>query len=189
VDVIQGRIDNDSRKRSIDWAAFIVNQTPLVPPIDPAQASRQLTIVGAALKRRTLDRLLMSHPDIPPELISTADLREAGVTVHVDQSLLVRHTQSESWYGHAALHFHNARAVSGRRRSAMTARDWFRLLAAPALFVYRSAVLLARAGRKDFPRWSAAGAAPGIIWLFFWKGAGEIIGYLTGPGDSARRLH
>ncbi len=71
----------------------------------------------------------------------------------------------------------------------MTRRDWTRLLAAPALIAYRPLRVLTRCLRKDLPLTIVLGAAPGVVWLYAWKGVGECLGYLTGPGDSARRLH
>lgn len=187
-DIIQGRVENASRERVIDWAAFLVNQSAHVPPIDWSEATRQIGIVGVSITRPTVEALLAAYPADPPDLIPTPALRAAGLRVRIDESLGVEHRQSDTWLGHAGLHFHNARAIAGRRRSAMTGRDWVRLVAAPMLVPYRASRVVARCLRKDLPRGVALRAAPGVVWLYAWKSAGEWTGYLTGPGDSARRL-
>jgi hypothetical protein len=188
-DIIQGRVDNASRTTHIDWAAFLVTQSPHVPPIDLPAAIRQLGIVGVSVKRRAIDTLRAAHPHMPLELVPTADLGSHGLRVHVEEALSVEHVQSETWLGHAALHFHNARAVAGIRRGDMKARDWVRLIAAPMLVPWRAGRVVARSVRKNLPRGTVLGAAPGVVWLYASKGIGECIGYLAGPGDSARRLH
>jgi hypothetical protein len=188
-DIVQGRVDNASRATRIDWASYLVNQSPHVPPIDPAAATRQVGIVGVSLKRRALDTLLEAHPRIPPELVPTAELRSHGLRVHIEETLGLDHVQSETWLGHAALHFHNARAVAGLRRSRMSARDWIRLVAAPVLAPWRAGRVVARSLGRNLPRRTVLGAAPGVVWLYVSKGIGECVGYVAGPGDSARRLH
>jgi hypothetical protein len=189
VDLVLSAVENASRDRSIDWAGFIVNQWPYVPPIDIRDTARQLGIVGVSIKRRALRTLLDACDDGPPDLLPTLTLAAAGLRAYAEPSLVVGHVQSESWLGHAALHFHNARAIAGLRRTRMTRRDWTRLLAAPLLVPYRARTAIAGALRKEIPRRVIAAAVPGIFWLALAKGAGDIAGYLTGPGDSARKMH
>jgi hypothetical protein len=188
-DIVQGRVDNASRTTRIDWASYLVNQSAHVPPIDPAGATRQVGIVGVSLKRRALDTLLRAHPQMPPELVPTPELRSHDFRVHVDETLRLDHVQSETWLGHAALHFHTARAIAGVRRRHMKARDWIRVVAAPVLAPWRASRVVARGLRRNLPRRTVLGAAPGVVWLYVSKGIGECVGYLAGPGDSARRLH
>jgi len=188
-DIVQGRVDNGSCERLIDWAGFLVNQSQHLPPVDPEEATRQIGIVGVAVRRPSLLRLLDRYPDVTPELLPTSVLRASGLRVVVEESLGVTHFQSETWLGHAVLHFHNAKAIAGMRRSRMTPRDWARLVFAPALVPYRAGKVVSRSLRKQLPTRVVLGAAPGVLWLYASKSAGECLGYLVGSGQSERRLH
>lgn len=187
-DIITGSVDNGSRSRSIDWAAFIVNHLPNVPPIDKAQASGPLGINGVSYKRRAIEVLRRDFPQLTPELISPSALRRTQLDVRCHESLTVSHVQSETWLGHGALHFHNARAILGSRRSNLTARDWLRLAAAPVLVPIRTCRTVGCALQKQLPRRAVWEAVPGVLWLRMCKGLGECLGFAMGPGDSARRL-
>jgi hypothetical protein len=187
-DVVIGRVENGSRDRGIDWAAFLLNHLAQVPPIRVADTTRQIGIVGTSLTRDAADRLRRAGENQPLELVPTPVLRAVGLRTWIDESLAVTHIQSEGWRGHAALHFHNARAIAGLRRQAMTRRDVARLLAAPLFFAYRTTRVVARSFQKSLPAGVVATAVPGIVWLLLAKSVGECVGYLTGPGDSPRRL-
>jgi Glycosyl transferase family 2 len=187
-DVITGTVDNGSRSRSIDWAAFIVNHLPNMPPIDTVLASARLGINGVSYKRRALDVLLRDFPRLTPELVQAPALRRLRLRVVCDESLVVSHVQAETWLGHGALHYHNARAVLGSRRPNLTPRDWFRLAAAPALVPARTWRTIVGALQKGLPRRVVWQALPGVFWLRTCKGVGEWAGFVAGPGDSARRL-
>jgi hypothetical protein len=187
-DVISGTVDNGSRSRSIDWAAFLVNHLPNVPPIDRAQASVRLGINGVSYKRRALGVLRRDFPHLAPELIPRSALRRAHLDIRCEESLSLSHIQSETWLGHGALHYHNARATLGYRRAHLTARDWLRLLTAPLLVFVRTGRTVAGAFHKPLPRREVWKAAPAVLWLRICKGLGEWTGAVFGPGDSARRL-
>ena len=70
----------------------------------------------------------------------------------------------------------------------MTLRDWARLAALPILPFVRTARTVALCARKPVPWTTLAASLPLFLWFYVWKAAGEITGYLIGPGDSATRL-
>ncbi len=186
-DVIKGRVDNGSTTRTIDRAGFMVVQWRNVPPIDPEESVRMLGIVGVAFKRRAVDALQRRFPDLTPELLSPAEVERANLKVVVDTALRVTHVQSESWWGHGMLHFHNARAIMGARRGRVSTREWLRVLAAPLLVPYRAYRVIQRNGERSAD--AALAVAPAMTWLYLCKGAGECLGVLAGPGNSPRKLH
>ena len=185
-DVIKGRVDNGSQARLIDRAAFTMLQWRNVPPIDSGEASRAFGINGVAFKRRALDALWRMFPDRSPELLSPNEIRRANLMLLADAGLQVTHVQSETWWAHGKLHFHNARAIVGARRGRASERDWLRVLAAPLLVPFRTWNVIRRSVAHAA---SSVALVPAVAWLYSWKGAGECAGLLAGPGDSARKLH
>ena len=111
-----------------------------------------------------------------------------GKTVVADERIWVEHHQSAPILDLSLLHFHNARAISGLRRGRIAGRDWVRLALAPILPLVRTARTTALCARKRVPWATLAPSVPLFLWFYVWKAAGEITGYLTGPGDSASRL-
>jgi hypothetical protein len=70
-----------------------------------------------------------------------------------------------------------------------TRRDWLRLLAAAVMPWARAVRHLRACAAKGVAFGELGRCAPAFLWLFYAKGAGEVVGYLTGPGESAMRLH
>ncbi len=187
-DIIAGRVDNGSRQRAIDWASFLINQLPLVPPIDIAQATRQIGIVGVSFTRRAINALRAAHPGVAPELIPTSTLRQSGLMFTATVRFGVAHVQSGSWVRMGRLNFHNARATAATVNSRLRRRSWVRVVGAPALLVYRTVRTIAISAKKDVPRRWVIASAPAIAWLYGCKAAGECLGHLVGPGDSASKM-
>ena len=185
-DVVVGRVVNGTDATPIDRAAFYVSLAPLVAPIDTHGAWSQVPVAGASLKRRAVDRLVAACPDLPLELVPGATLEALGLCFVVDETLSVAHLQSGGWRFHAALHFHNARAVSGSPWHRRRARTWARLLAAPLLVGVRVARTLRQVHRKHVPLAAVLALGPGVAWLYGVKSAGEWAGALLGAGGSAR---
>jgi hypothetical protein len=141
----------------------------------------------ATYKRRALQRLA---PELgwPIELHDALRWRRTGETIVADQRIWVEHHQSAGLLHVSALHFHNARAIAGLRRGRMTRRDWLRLAATPLLFLVRTVRTTTLCARKRVGWATLAPSVPLFLWFYAWKAAGEVTGYLTGPGDSAARL-
>ncbi len=186
-DVIKGRVDNGSQAHMIDRAAFAMLQCRNTPPIDPREAARAFGINGVAFKRRALDAVWRIFPDRSPELLSPDEIRRANLTLLVDSALQVTHVQSETWWGHGKLHFHNARAIVGGRRRRASERDWLRVLAAPLLVPYRTWKVIRRSVQRHGN--GAIAVVPAVAWLYTCKAAGECAGLVVGSGHSARKLH
>jgi hypothetical protein len=105
----------------------------------------------------------------------------------VDDRVRVEHVQSCGWLEMAALQYDNARAISGIR-GLQSPRDWLRLLGAPWLAWART-LRVASVCRAKRLGGAVVACLPIVLVLFYAKAAGEVAGYLAGPGDSARRLH
>lgn len=188
VDIIAGRVDNGLRQRAVDWASFLINQLPLVPPIDIVRATRQIGVVGVSFTRRAIDALRAAHPGVAPELIATSALRRSGLRFTATARFGVAHVQSESWMRMGRLNFHNGRATAALVMPRSLLRPVLRVIGAPALLVYRTLRTLAIGVTKDVPRRWVIASAPAVAWLYACKAAGECLGYLAGAGDSPSKL-
>jgi hypothetical protein len=187
VDVIKGTVRNGSTSTVIDRAGFAMLQWRNVPPVDQVEAARTLGINGSAFKRRSIDALLAAFPELPPELLTPAEIRRAGLRLLVDDTLTVTHVQSETWWRHGLLHYHNARAIGGQLRARAKRHNWMRLSMAPFLVPYRTGRALWQARKMDGR--DTLLLAPAVTWLYLCKSAGELVGHVAGAGNSARRLH
>lgn len=186
-DVIVARVDNGTDETAIDRASFWINAGHLRRPMNPRRAARQIPITGASFKRAALERLLSAHPTLPPELILPEDLRRHGLRIVVDASFGITHVQTATWARHGSGHFHNARAGAGVTR-LRRARTWVRLGTSPVFTLARWARALRDARQRGHPLSEILSVAPALAWLYCAKAAGEWVGALSGPGDSATRL-
>jgi hypothetical protein len=93
---------------------------------------------------------------------------------------VVDHVQSLGWRGHSAGHFHNGRSIAAFR--CIDASPWYRLLRAAGCFVLPPVLSKRRLQGK------LIASLPWLAWLLCCHAAGELAGYLAGPGDSLRRV-
>lgn len=184
---VKGVVRNGTAERLVDRASYLANHAPNLPPFDGAPEDAILGVSCVAYSQQALGRLA---PELawPVELHDARRWRAVGEAVLADERIWVDHHQSGGLLALSAFHFHNARAISGLRRRRMTRRDWVRLAASPVLPLVRTARTAALCARKRVPWTTLAPSLPLFLWFYVWKAAGEITGYLTGPGDSATRL-
>ena len=184
---IKGVVRNGSQSRLADRASYLLVQAPNIAPFSGGPEDSILGVSCATYRRCALDRLA---PELawPIELLDARRWRAAGEAVLADEHVWVEHHQSAPLLDLSWLHYHNARAISGFQRGRLTHRDWVRFAAAPILLVVRAARTVALCARKRVPWTALVASAPLFLWLYAWKAAGEITGYLIGPGDSERRI-
>ncbi len=184
---IKGAVRNGTAERLVDRASFYLVQAPSLAPFAGGPEDAILGVSSVSYARRALDRLV---PDAtwPVEVDDAREWRAGGEVVVADAQVWVEHHQSETLVAMSRLHLHNARAVCGVRRRRMTGRDWARVVAAPVLPFVRTARTVGLCARKGVPWGTLIPCVPVFLWLFAWKAAGELAGYVTGPGDSATRL-
>jgi Glycosyl transferase family 2 len=184
---LKGVVRNGSAERLVDRASYLVSQVVQLPPFSGRVDDAVLGVSCVAYRRAALDRLA---PDLawPVELLDGREWRAAGETVVADERVWVDHHQSLPLLAMSALHYHNARAIAGLRRGRLTARDRARLALLPVLPLVRTVRTGLECRRKGVP-WSTLGpSVPLFLWFYLWKGAGELMGYLVGGGDSATRV-
>jgi hypothetical protein len=184
---IGGAVTNGTNTKLVDWAAFFLTQGPYMPPLENGVARRISGPANVSYKRRVLERI---GGDDEQGVIDFVELAGAlaGETLVADDRIRVLHHQSQGIRGTSLAEFDNGRSIAGYRRRNMTRADWARLAASPVLPLYRSARALRIVNRKERPTDKLVKAIPAHVWFQYCAMAGEVAGYLAGPGRSPHRL-
>jgi hypothetical protein len=184
---IGGAVLNGTDKKVVDWAAFMLTQGPFLPPLDDGHTDRISGPANVSYKRRVITRL---RGDKRYGLIDFLELPEAlqGEPLAADDTIRVRHHQSQGFWGTSRAEFDNGRTIAGYRRRRMTRGDWLRIASSPVLPIYRSIRALRIASAKEHPSGLLARIAPAHVWLQYCAMGGELLGYMAGPGDSPKHL-
>ncbi len=185
---IGGSVENGATDTLTDWASFYVVQAPVVAPIKSGPVGRLSGAVNVAYRAEALQDV-DDHGGLGMlDGLHQRDLRERGALLVADDTIRVSHDQSLSLATFTALHFHAARTFAGFLRGQMDGQAWFRFLAVglvPYLRLGRAIALLNARGHGPTVR----RAWPIMLWLLYAQAAGHLLGFLTGPGDSPRRVH
>jgi len=188
---VGGTVLNNTDQKLVDWAAFFLTQGPFMPPLANGVSTRISGPANVSYKRYILDRL---GGDEERGVIDFLELPAAldGEELVADDSIRVRHNQSQGLFGTSLAEFDNGRTIAGYRRRQMTRGDWLRILASPVLPAYRTVrqMRIVR-GKQMQPGMTTARMAqvlPAHIWFQYCAMAGELLGYAAGPGDSPNRL-
>lgn len=185
---IGGAVENGTRDHLVDWAAFLLTQVPFLAPLENGPTERITGPANLSYKRAALERMPDNGSFGSIELFDSATLRRNDDVLLLDDSHPVLHDQSMGFGPTTAVEFHNGRTVGGYQRMRMGRRDWLRVAGFPVLPIFRSARTLRLALTKRVPKATVAASLPLIVWLQYSAGAGELLGYALGPGDSPRRL-
>jgi hypothetical protein len=185
---VKGAVVNGTAARLVDRAAFLLNQAPHLPPFVGRAEDDVLGVSCVAYRRAALAEVAARGEPWPPEMRDPRAWRREGARLVADATIRVAHHQSVPLHGMSALQYHNGRSAAGTRRARMETRDWVRVLAAPVLPVTRAARTAGLCLAKGVPATTVLSCLPLFLWFNLWKAAGELTGYLAGPGDSPRRL-
>ena len=188
---VGGAVLNHTDEKLVDWAAFFLTQGPFMPPLQNGVADRISGPANVSYKKRVLDRL---HGDEEQGVIDFLELPAAleGEDLVADDSIRVRHNQSQGLRGTSLAEFDNGRTIAGYRRREMTRGDWLRIAASPVLPAYRAVrqmrIVRAKQMQEGMTTMRMAKVLPAHVWFQYCAMAGELLGYAAGPGDSPRRL-
>jgi hypothetical protein len=184
---IGGSVENGATTTIADWASFFIVQAPVVAPIESGSVSRLSGAVNVAYRAEAL-REIDDHGGLGTlEGLHQRDIVRRGGLLIADDTIRVSHAQAESLAGYTALHFHAARTFAGFLRGEMDGQAWFRLLAfwlVPYLRLGRAVALLDRRGHRAM----LLRSLPTMLWLLYAQAAGHLAGFVSGPGDSPRRV-
>jgi hypothetical protein len=182
-----GSVRNGTPATAIDRGAFFITQGPHMAPLPPGPAGA-VKGPNVAYRADVIDRLSGRGSLGVIELFDAASLAGADEYFVNDDRIAVYHDQAMGFRATSAVEFHNGRTVASFRRLRPGLGDVLRVLASPILPLYRS-IRTVRVVRAKAHRGRAfASALPAIFWLQYCHSAGEVLGYLTGPGNSPRKL-
>jgi hypothetical protein len=183
-----GGVVENGRDGLVNWAAFFCEYTPYMGPVVEGE-STDLPGNNIAYKRPHLLRHAQELEAGRWESWINDKIRLDGVPIASTNRAVVRHIKPFALGHFLVQRFHFARSYAGMRRADQSIAKrliyGFGSLALPGLLtlrVTRTALLK----KRHLGRFVAT--LP-LIGLFFTVGAaGEMIGYLIGPGDSLNRV-
>ena len=189
---VGGTVLNNTDQNVVDWAAFFLTQGPFMPPLVNGVTQRISGPANVSYKKRVLERL---RGDEEQGVIDFLELPAAleGEELVADDSIRVRHNQSQGLVGTSRAEFDNGRTIAGYRRRQMERGDWLRIALSPVLPTYRAVrqmrIVRGKEMQPGMTSRRVAQTMPAHLWFQYCAMAGELLGYAAGPGDSPRRLY
>ncbi len=187
VSVLGGAVENAATATLLDHMHFLFANGHSMRPLGtggPRSMSGQANVSYRRAQVQTVD------PDRGVlQMQLNRDLGRAGVVMRLDERPLTWHDQPLDLPGVVAMHFHNGRCIAGFRNPRLSpAWRVMRVLSTLVLPAFLTARAVLTAWRKRRMRLRAAAGLPWLALMGCSHGAGELVGYLTGPGDSPARM-
>ncbi|HUP55091.1 MAG TPA: hypothetical protein VM408_06255 [Methylomirabilota bacterium] len=184
---IGGSVVNGATESTMDWASFLIVQSLVAAPIPSGPTARIAGAVSVSYKRAALTGLDEHAGMGAMDGLHQRELAASGAALIADDGIRVVHDQSLGFGGTVAIHFHAGRTFAGFRRQQMDAGQAVRILATPlvplARFVRTARLVSAKGYGRELLR-----ATPAMWLLLVTQTAGQVIGYVAGPGDSPNRV-
>lgn len=186
--VVGGGVRNTATGTQLDWAAFLCEYSHLLPPLAGGESA---WVTG---NNTVYDReLLREHADVIArggwENLLHDAIRTGGVPLISRPDIVVDHKKHYTFGEYFSQRYLYARSYAGARvaDAPLTRRMAYGLAAIllPPLLLART---VSRILQKEVPRGLAWRSVPYIaVFVLAW-GAGEVIGYWFGAGDSLRKV-
>lgn len=186
--VVGGAVQNAATDTLMDWAAFLCEYSHCMPPIEGGSVS-WLTGNNVAYAQALLEthRTALEAGKWENHLHDT--LRAEGVELYCRPDIVVGHKKHYTYGEYLSQRYLYARSYAGARvAGAPLARRLAYGVAAvalPPLLMYRTVMRIAR---KRQHLGTLVKSLPLIATFVVSWGAGEVVGYLLGPGDSLARV-
>jgi hypothetical protein len=181
-----GPIEPDPYTRALDWAVFYCEYARFLPPFDGEVAA--IPGNNAAYSRALALEWLDAQGDTGfLDVFAHRDWRARGLKLWADGRMAVRNLNR--WTPAAATRsaFHHGRAYAGQRCPGRPAIRVALALGSPLLPAFATVRTARDVITRGRPENSLPRALPWIIVFHTCWAAGELIGYLFGPGRSADR--
>lgn len=186
---IGGPIENGSAGSLLDWASYFSTQGPHMAPLGDREVPVTSNEANISYKRRVLDGFDDNEGLGFMAILNNRRLSKRGAILRVDDRIVVDHFQEVGFGPTTAIHFHNGRAISGfRRRNGMRPEEWLRVATSMLLPAWRTMRIMRETWAKGRMRRRLIASAPMCLWLEYSQGVGNLVGYMTGPGDSPDHL-
>ena len=184
---VGGSVENGATGSAMDWASFLVVQASHMTPVELGPAEKIAGAVNVSYKRESLAGIDDFGGLGTMDVIHQRHLRRLGGTLEADDAIRVIHDQSLGTEGTIRIHYHAGRTFAGFLRQRPDDQTRIRVLGVLiipyARFIRTVAISLRRGyGPILLRTW------PLILLLCLVQGAGHIIGFAAGPGDSPRKV-
>jgi hypothetical protein len=186
--VVGGGVVNLATGSLVDWAAFLCEYAPLLPPVPDGPAAA-LPGNNVAYQRQ----LLVEHDAIAAEggwedRLHSA-LRRDGVVLRSRSDLTVGHRMHYTAALYTAQRYLFSRSWAGLRvRGAPLAQRLLVGAASAALPPVLLSRVVSTVWRKGLYRRELLHSFPLLVWFTTVWAVGEVVGCLFGPGDATRRV-
>jgi hypothetical protein len=184
---VGGSVANGATQHAIDWASFLAVQVTQMTPIPNGPSDRLAGAVNVSYRRTVLSAIDDFDGLGAMDTLHQRELLAGGGAMIADDSIRVLHDQSLGWAGTIRIHYHAGRTFTGfvRRRMDMAGRARLAgVLVIPYARFARAIVIGRRKGYGPI-LWRTW---PLILLLYIVQGAGQVIGFAAGPGDSPRKV-
>ncbi len=187
--VIAGCVINGVKDRALDWATYLCEYTGTAPPV-PEGPNAQLAGMNVVYRRAALEgvsRDLLQKGFWETTVHPVLAARHQGLmsTNHIR----IFHCKKFSFRLFAAQRFIYSRYFAGIRFTPeQRARRMLAAVITPVLPLLLVARLAHALSAKQDLRGPALRALPYLLVFFVIWAAGEIVGYVRGPGDALRQI-
>lgn len=185
---VGGGVTNGSPRRTTDWAVYFCEYSGLIDPV-PAGPSDHLPGMNVVYDMEQLAPMRELFHGGHWENVIHDRLRQAGYPLGLDPAIVVAHAKWFTVPMFLTERYHYSRAFAGHR---VEGKGWTSRLAWASAAVVLPPLLIARIVNDVLARRRYRGrlvttlplvALFSVVWAF-----GELVGYLTGPGDSILRI-
>lgn len=186
--VIGGVVENGTPFGIDDWAVFFISHFRDMPGVGEARPVPLAGLTNVSYKREALDGLERLGDTGINEAQHQRGLAARGEVLLIDDRMRVSHLQSKGVATMISISWHSARTQAGMRREKMNTGALVRLVAAPVSPLVYFALITNAVARQRYATRAFVTSIPMIFGLLALRAVAEIVGYATGPGDSARRF-
>ncbi|MBI3665124.1 MAG: glycosyltransferase [Acidobacteria bacterium] len=185
--VVGGPVENGSRERILDWAFFLAEYGPAMPPL-PQGETEMVPGNNAAYRRKVLP---LEEPAWATlwESFLQKELRRRVIRIFLNPTMLVYHKKSFRLGEMLEQRFLYSRSFAAMRARRMTAAERLLYTSAslllPGLLLWRIVRCVVSKSRNLRELLFALPAV--LLFVLSW-GVGEMAGYLAGAGGSLERV-
>jgi len=185
---VGGAVENGSMERIIDWAVFFCEYSGVMPPV-PAGEVEGITGNNASYRKQILDRVSESVLWNCWEFFIHEELKNAGVKFLSAPTIVVSHKKEFGFCYFMSQRFHYSRSFAGmrRERTSLAGRVFYLCTSPfiPGLMLWRMTKDVLRKKRhvEKF-----LFSTPLLALFMVSYAAGELVGYLRGPGASVLKV-
>jgi glycosyltransferase involved in cell wall biosynthesis len=186
---IGGAVENGSRERFVDWAAYICEYGPFMLPF-LSGPTQDLPGPNVSYKRELLEKACGDLLDKGVwENVLHERLRSMGMELRMEPSIIVYHAKTFGFWEFLAQRYYFGRSFAATRvaRAPLSTRAFYVIISPflPPLFLWRYARTFI--GKRRFIKELIATSPLLVIFAMAWS-VGEFLGYAFGDGGSSLRV-